>query len=207
MNIFELLFLAFVITTLFVLPVAFVQRKRKRGGSGRILRGIALFWAIYLALVVLVSAFKPQRLIPFGQDRCLDDMCFAVQNVETFGRIGLPSEPLNAQGTFYVVTIRVTNRSLGRTMSERGIRAVLTDEGKTFEVSPQGQRAWESTRTNSALTKQLAAGESVASTQVFDLPQSATDPKLLLTHGWTPGYLVIGESPIVHEPALQLLTR
>jgi len=207
MNIFELLFLAAVITTLVVVPAAFLQMIRERQGAKRVVLGVVSFWVLYLGVVIVVSALRPQRRIPFGQERCFDDMCFTVAHVETFGRLGVPSEPLPAKGVFYIVTIRVENRGRGRAQSEEGIRALLLDDGKQYRTSPEGQRAWEKTRSNSALTTQLAAGGSVVSAQVFDVPPTATSPELLLTHGFTPGYFVIGESPIVREPAIQLLSR
>ena len=164
------------------------------------LLALVVGWAGYLLIVGLVSATTPQRIVPMGQDRCFDEMCFAVVHAETASQLGPESQPAHANGMFYIVTVRVSSRSRGRAQSEGGLRAMLWEAGKSYDVSPEGQRAWEAANGETIrLTARLQPGESVTSVQVFDLPTQSTAPGLVLSHGFTPGYFVIGESPILPQ--------
>jgi len=97
----------------------------------------------------------------------------------------------------------VSSRSRGRVQSEGGLRALLWDSGKYYEVSSGGQQAWEAVNGETArLTVRLRPGESVQSVQVFDLPNDASAPGLALSHGFTPGYFVIGECPLFQKPTI-----
>ena len=164
---------------------------------------LGVVWAIYLLIVALVSLATPQRIVPLGQDRCFDEMCFAVVHTETASHLGPPIQRVSASGIFHVVTVRVSSRSRGRTQSERGLRAVLWDAGKSYEVSAEGQQGWEAENGETAsLAARLQPGQSVLCVQVFDLPKEAAAPGLVLSYGFTPGYLVIVESPLYHKPVL-----
>ena len=89
---FELLFLAFLLATVIALFVAVVLLMRGARQSGkRILLTLGVSWAVYLAVVAMVSRTTPQRIIPMGQDRCFDEMCFAVVHAETAAELGLPA--------------------------------------------------------------------------------------------------------------------
>jgi hypothetical protein len=108
---FELLFLFCVASSLILLLAAFVLKLRGgRTAVRRLLRGLGIAWIAHLSTVVLVAAVAPQRVIPRNQDRCFDEMCFAVINVQTVSQIG----NARATGTFYVVTMRISNRARGR---------------------------------------------------------------------------------------------
>lgn len=209
--VFELLlvglFLASLITLISVLVMAIRGRQRT---AMQTLRALGVGWAVYLVVVVAVAAAtasRPQRIIPMGQERCFDEMCFSVVDVRTVPELGPASEPVKAGGLFYVVTVRASSRSRGRPQSEGGLRALIWDSGKYYEASPNGQRAWEATNGETAkLTARLGPGESVQSVQVFDLPKDSAAPGLALSHGFTPGFFVIGECPLFHKPAILRLT-
>ena len=202
--IFELLFIAFFLASTIALIVALIAMIRGKVRVGtRMLLGLAACWAVYLLIVVLVSVATPQHSIPMGQERCFDEMCYTVVHAETAPKLGLTGQTVQANGRFYVVAIRVTSRSRGRAQSEGGLRALLWEAGKSYEVSPSGEQAWKAVNGKTAsLTTRLEPGASVTSVQVFDLPTGASTPGLILTHGITPGYLVIGESPIFGKPTL-----
>ncbi|MGB7265949.1 MAG: hypothetical protein WBC92_10585 [Terracidiphilus sp.] len=208
MMLFELFFLAFVFVSIVAAigGVAAVVRGARRTGK-RIFVGLAISWVVYFSVVAIVSATTPQRIIPIGQDGCFDEMCSAVIHAETAGELGPPGQTVKAQGIFYVITMRVSNLSRGRAQREGGLRALLWAAGKSYEVSPDGQSAWETANGATArLTAQLQPGESIESVQVFDLPKDALTPGLVLSHGFTPGYFVIGESPIFRKPTLMRIT-
>ncbi|HEV2485460.1 MAG TPA: hypothetical protein VGT08_08005 [Terracidiphilus sp.] len=202
--IFELLFLALLLaSSIALIGVLILVVLGKRRAGMRMLLAFVVGWAGYLLIVALVSAATPQRIVPMGQERCFDEMCFAVVHAETASQLGLESQAAHANGRFYIVTVRVSSRSRGRAQSEAGLRAMLWDAGKSYEVSLEGQSAWEEANGETAsLTARLQPGESITSVQVFDLPVQSTAPGLVLSHGFTPGYFVIGESPILRKPTL-----
>jgi len=84
---------------------------------------------------------------------------------------------------------------------------MLWDSGKYFEAMPNGQRAWEAANGETAkLTIHLSPGQSAQSIQIFDLPKDSSTPALVLSHGFTPGYFVIGACPLFHKPTVLRLT-
>ena len=207
--IFELLFLVLFLASLIALVGAVIMMTGRRRGNRapRLLRTLAVVWAVYLSIVFTVSATTPQRIVPLGQDICFDEMCFSVVRAEIFPQLGSGEHVVTTNGRFYVVTVRVSSHSRSRAQSEGGIHAELWDSGKYYGLSSEGQRAWETTNgPTRPLAARLQPGESVLSTQVFDVPRQSLSPSLILSHGFTPGYFVIGECPIFHKPTMQRLT-
>jgi hypothetical protein len=204
MRLSELFFVFLFLGTLVALAITVIMVVRQRWTSaGRLAMALAAGWAAYLGIVFAVAALTPQRVVEMNQDRCFDEMCFAVVRVETATQLGPGSRPVRAAGTFYVVTVQVSSRSRGRTQREQGLRAMLWDSGRYFSVSAQGQHAWEASHGKTAnLTAQLSPGETLLSVQVFDVPADVSTPGLVLTHGFTPGYFVIGECPLFHKPTI-----
>ncbi len=210
--VFELLLVGLFLASLIALVGAAAMAIRgSRRGAMRVLRMLGTGWAAYLLVVVVVAAAtaaRPQRIIPMGEERCFDEMCFSVAGVQEFPQLGSADRTVKADGTFYVVTVRMRSHSRGRAQSEGGLRALLWDAGKDYAVSADGQRAWEAVNGETArLTARLEPGESVESVKVFDAPKEASAPGLVLSHGFTPGFFVIGECPLFHKPTILKLTR
>jgi hypothetical protein len=207
MMVFELLFVGLFLASLIALiGVLILAVRRRRRTAMRGLGVLGAGWAVYLFVVVAVAVTmgaRPQRTIPVGQELCFDEMCFSVVNIQIVPQMGPASQFVKANGRFYVITVRVSSRSRGRVQSEGGLRALLWDSGKYYEVSSGGQQAWEAVNGETArLTVRLRPGESVQSVQVFDLPNDASAPGLALSHGFTPGYFVIGECPLFQKPTI-----
>lgn len=201
---FELLFLLLAAVTAITLIAGIVLALARRSCTAKkLLKGLAIGWGTYLAIVFLIAATTPQRVIPPSRDLCFDEMCFATVNLQTASQLGPASQPVRANGVFYIVTVRASSRARGRTQSEQGLGAVLWSPQRTYAISPQGQAAWNAMHPdNAALTARLAPGQSVLSDQVFDVPAQAGDFGLVFTHGFTPGYFVIGECPLLHKPTI-----
>ncbi len=139
-----------------------------------------------------------QSVVAPGQDRCFDEMCFAVVEAQA-----LNSSPAAPDLTMYIVTVRATSHSRGRTQAEGGLRARLYSDGEYFKVSEQAQSDYELQHGKTPqITQKLAPGESIVSVLVFAVPLNVTHPGLVLDHGFTPGYFVIGESPFFHAPEI-----
>jgi hypothetical protein len=197
---FELLFLFCVASSLLLLLAAFALKLRGRATPAKhLLHGLGIGWIAYLSTVALVAANTPQRVIPLDHDLCLDEMCFAVTNVQTASSIG--SAP--AAGIFYIVTVRVSNHARGRAQSEHALHARLWSPGRQYQQSPAGQSAWDAAHSrNLPLATRVQPGQSILSDQVFDVTAEASDSGLVLSNGFTPGYFIIGESAIFHPPTI-----
>lgn len=205
---FELLFLALILVSLIGFIAAGMIRIQKPNYAMRLLKVIVISWILYISIVFLVAAVTPQRIIPMHQDLCLDEMCFAVDNVRTTSQLNLGGQRVFANGNFKIVTIRVSSHARGRSQSEKGLHAFLWSQNKLYGVSSNGQVAWNASHfENALLTTRLRPDESVLSDQVFDLPVQVTESGLVLRNGFGPGYFVIGECPLFHKPTILRLSR
>ena len=206
---FELVFLFSVLVSVICLVTAVVLGALARpSASKRLLKALAVGWGAYLSIVFLVAAATPQRIIPMNQDLCFDDMCFAVVNVQTVPQLSSGGQPLRAEGVFYIVTVRVSNHARGRAMSEQGLHALLWSGGHEYQTSSAGQSVWDAGHPqNASLTTRLRPGQSVLSDHVFDVGIQASGLGLVLDSGFTPGYFVIGECPLFHNPTILRLSR
>jgi len=202
--VFELLFIVFVLISAVLCITAVVLAViRRRDRARRVLTNLGIGWIVYLSIVFLIAAVTPQQIIPANQDLCFDDMCFAVVGVQTASELGPSNQRVRAKGVFRIVTVRVSSRARRRLQSEGGLRALLWSPGREYQSSALGRSAWEATHHESvALTARLHPGQSIFSDQVFDVRRDAADLALVLTHGFTPEYFVIGECPLFHKPTI-----
>lgn len=202
MTIYELLFIVlFLATVAAVAGVLVLAATRRMGSAAKVLLTIGVVWSLYLTILAVSDATAHQFVIKAGEDHCFDEMCFAVVDNQVSSSLTRPNRAI------YVVTVRVTSRSRGRTQSEGGLRVRLYANGSYFNVSEQAQKEYDTTHgATPRITERLAPGESIQSVLVFDVPQDIR-PGLALDHGFTPGYFVIGESPFFHEPDIFQLSK
>jgi hypothetical protein len=205
---YELLFiLLFLASAAAVVIGVILWITKERRTATRILLSLAAVWGIYLVALGTSDALARQRVTRAGDDLCFDEMCFAVVGVQTQTQpssSGLPAKP---RSTLYVITVRVTSRSLGRPQAEGGLRARLYKDARFFNISERSQQAYDAQHgATPKLTQKLDPGESILSVLVFDLPSDITTPALTLDHGFTPGYFIIGESPFFHKPDILQLS-
>lgn len=196
---FELLLLALLPLSLAALGWALALTRRRRAAA-RALGVLGLGWAGYLAVVAAVAALQPRQVLGMNQELCFDEMCFAAVGVRLFTA---PPDAGAAPQRYLAVTIRIHSRSRGRAQSEGGLHARLWDGRGYRGESALGRRAYAAA--NGAvppLTARLQPGDSALAVALFDAPASAAPLGLVLDHGLTPGFLVIGESPWFHGPAL-----
>ena len=201
----EILFLGLVLVSILVLiTAAGLAIGGRRWAATRWLAALGIGWVVYLAIVFVGAARTPQQSVAFGQDLCFDEMCFAVVNVQTAREIGAA----RSQGVFHIVSMRVSSRARGKAQAELGIRAQLWSPEHRWEISPEGQRAWDAAHPqNRPLTARVQPGESVLSDQVFDVPERASPRGVVIEHGFGPAYLVVGECPLFHPPLIWRVGR
>jgi len=185
MSLFDLLFIALVLTSTGILVTALVMLLRgRRDEAAR----IALLWAgsavVYLVIVYAVALLKPRRYLTVGEERCWDDWCAAVDNSTR--------EP-NGTDVVYTTTLRLFSRARGVDQRANGVQLYLTDrEGRRWDPEPD-----ESALPFDTL---LHARESKTTTRRFHVPADARDVGLVMLHGTgSPVCLIIGEDGCMYN--------
>ena len=144
--------------------------------------------ALYLILFLLASLTSHTRELAVGEEKhiCEVDchLAYAVTGVQTVKQWNGKT----AQGTFYVVTVRVQFDS-NTIASWRPRDIPVYPNGRAVAlIDGQGRRYPAPV---DALTRKLIPGESYTTDFVFDLPSDATNPRLMLASGDWPTRLMI----------------
>jgi len=202
MTFFDLLLILVVLGTAAALVTAVVAVVLRRWVLARSLAvAVILVWAVYLGVGTVVAVKAPQHIMAVGEDRCFDEMCFAVT--------GWNRMPSTSSGRYwYLVDVRITNRSRGRAQREIGRKGVLVDRsGGVYEVSQAGMDA--STPPGAppypGLDAEVGAGQNLETRLVFDLPSNVDYPGFALGSNLklNPARIVIGdEDHFLHWPTV-----
>lgn len=179
MVLFELLLVGLVFITVCGLIALLVSAGTKHTLIARqIASFLAIAWSLYFAVLFAVAALTRPRVYAMNEQECFNDVCFAVRNA-------------SRGGTRLTVALHEENRSRGTPEGVPGLRARIWD-GRQY-YSPEN---------NADFGKVLKSGESADASLVFDIPEGVMPVGLVLDRGFTPRYLVIGESPLFHKPSL-----
>src|SRR5271165_3289865 len=202
MSIFDLLLILMVLATGVAIVIAIVALFLRRWtDAGRFLAGIVVVWAVYLGVGTVAAIKSPQHIMAPGEDRCFDEMCFAVT-----GYNRTPSR--NAGRSYYSVYVRITNRSRGRAQRELGRKGVVIDRsGRVYEVSTEGMHAKSPVDGLAfpGLDAEVGPGQSLETTLVFELPSEVDYPGFALGSnlGLNPARIVLGdEDHFLHWPTV-----
>jgi len=208
MTIFDLLFIIVVLASVAALTavVASALRGRLRQAV-KLLAMYGVCLAFYLGVIVVVSLASPQCILALGESCCFDDWCVAVEDVTLARELGQGERIARANGVFCVITLRLSNRARGRAQRASSAAVHLVDgQGRTYDISPQGQAAFEAQRGPTApLTSTLPVGQSLSTVQVFDLPDDAHAVGLTVEHpvGPSPELFIIGDdASLFHKPTI-----
>lgn len=186
-------------------------RRRRAGSLAAGLAGLIVFYVVTLVGVSLASrrhVLAPGEIKRFCGVYLDCHLGVSVDEVRTAATVGEPGRLLRAQGTFHIVTLRVSSDAKRATLSPYGLTAVVVDErGRRFERSREAERALPGAGTDPPLEQSVAAGESYTRTLVFDLPADATRPALSVTEQALPDvalewFLIGDEDSILHQPTL-----
>jgi len=185
MSIFDLLFLALVLTTLITLCFAVgfaLARRRER--SLRIFRRIALGAGLYFAVVIAVSFVAPRRSFDLGDTQCFDDWCVAATSYTSTGHS-------------YLIGLRISSRARRVSQRERNLSVYLTDR-ENHRYDPQLRPS------DVPLSSLLAPGESIELSRLFVVPAAARDLNLVINHegGFPIGWFIIGYDTWFRKPPL-----
>ena len=120
-------------------------------------------------------------------------------------QIGETPAAVNAQGSFCVVTIRVSSAARGKSQRAKDAAVYLIDSARhRYDPSPEGQRALDATGAGGQeLTTTMPPGGSFVRTVVFDVPRDTAGLGLVVTHGSFPGVLIVGDpQSFLHAPTV-----
>ncbi len=177
------------------ITISLVRKERRKAMRHSL--WIVAVWVVYMAILLWTSLTKPQKVVALGQDRCFDEMCFAVTGVQE-----LPGYLIRDGSKLIRVSVRISNHGKEKMQSEGLIQAYLIDK--------QGRRWEESTAVSGVqLRAKVAAGDSVMSQPVFKVAGDATGLGLIFTRGQRqPGVLVLGDSDsLLHQRTVVWLGR
>ncbi len=180
MSAFDLLFIILFLTTAATLLTAVATAWRgNRGRAGTLLRRLGIGAVLYFAVLLLVSAFTPQRYLGRGERECSDDWCIAVQAA---GRTRM------ADGLHYEVTLELSSRARRVPQRERFVAVYLRDaDGRRYPpVADPGAVPFDTL---------LQPGQAVAALRRFAVPADARILGLVVTRtGFAgPGCCIIGD--------------
>ena len=192
MNVFEPLFLLLVLVTIITLLTAAVLAVAGRTSrAARLLKRLAACVAVYMGIVIGVSAIGPRQEYPLGQRQCFDDWCIAVVEAQR-----MPT----SSGSSYEVSLRMSNRGRRRPMGEKGTVAYLVDaQGHRYDARTEAGRVPFDTI--------LPPGGSALSRLRFDVPSATDGLGLIYTHahGFPISWFIITEGGWFSQPAIMRL--
>jgi len=202
MTAFDLLLILMVLATVAGIAAALAAFAfHRRVFALRSLAVIVGAWVVYLGIGTAIALMTPQHIMSLGEDRCFDEMCFAVM-----GWNRIPST--NAGKAFYLVDVRISNHSRGRVQREIGRKGVLIDRGgRVYEVSTQGMHALSPA--NGApfpgLDAEVAPGQTLETKLVFELRDDVDYPGFALgsSLALNPARIMLGdEDHFLHWPTV-----
>jgi len=207
MTLFDLLLILLVLGSAATILVAvFALIFRRWIFVGKLLAGLVAVWIVYVCTGTAVAVLAPQHIMSVGEDRCFDEMCFAVTGVQRTASIESAGGATKAQGVFFIVDVRISNRG-GHAQRENGRNGVIVDQsGQVYPESQAGQLALsQADGPLPSLDSKVEAGQSVATKLAFDIPTSAAHPAFALGSDlkFNPARIVIAdEGHFLHKPTI-----
>lgn len=191
MTIFDLLFAVLFLVGVGSLLVALAAALRgRRARALVILRRLGIVAALYICVLLVVSALSPRRLLAIGDDQCSDDWCIAAQTVR---RDTTPAE------IRYEVAFRLSNRARRVAQRERFVAVYLRDQ-RDHRYGPVADASAVPFDTL------LAPGQALVAIRRFIVPAGAGEVGLVVAReggGWFPGCCIVGEQgSLFHRRAI-----
>jgi hypothetical protein len=154
----------------------------------------ALGWAaLYLVVLAGASLTSQETVLGLKERKAfcgfyLDcHVGVSVEDVQRVAHLGEGAGRVQADGVFYLVTVRVSSDAVNPSisLSLKNPKATLVDDaGATYGRSLDAERVLaEAKGVPVAFARSVSAGDSYAKTLVFDVPSDVRAPKLLVTQG------------------------
>jgi len=179
-TLFDLLFLASALAAIVSLILAGAAVIRGQTAKARaILQRLGIATIAYLALVLIVAATTPQKVLKVGDPWCFDDWCLSVRSV---------TQMPGPSGATYTISLRIFSDAKRVTQRAKGAWIYLIDQRGT-RYAPLANLS------DTPLDVLLEPGESVETSRTFMVPNGITGLGLVTGH---PGdYCSL--SPIIGE--------
>lgn len=152
----------------------------------------ALGWAaLYLVVLTGASLMSQETVLGLYERKAfcgfyLDcHLGVSVEDVQHATHLGEGADAVQADGVFYLITVRVDNDGVEARLPLQNPKATLTDaSGATYARSLDAERAFAAMEgVPMAFTRRVSAGDSYTKTLVFDVPLDVCAPRLLITKG------------------------
>jgi hypothetical protein len=195
------LFLVAVLGT-FALGAAFVLARllKKAAWARWIVRLEVAGLALYAILFLLASFTSKTRELAVGEEKHICEVDCHLAYAVTGVRTAQQWDGKTAQGTFYVVTVRV--RFDSNTIAQWRPRDMpLFPNGRMVALLDGQGRRYPAPVI--ALGRRLIPGEAYTTEFVFDVPADATNPRLVLASGdWPTRLMIAHENAFLHGKVL-----
>lgn len=199
MNVFDLIFIiGFLSAVIYAIRIAWLLATRRWPAARRQAKRLGAALALYGLIVIAVGLASPRRVLSAKTVLRYDDWCLSVDKTARSAFIE-PDVRAQPDHQFLIVTLKITNAARRvRQAAPAGALVYLVDENnRRYEVSERGQAALERAQSpQPALTTPIDAGDSFATTRVFEVPSDANGLALGHRHGSGsrfPGLFIIGE--------------
>lgn len=124
---------------------------------------------------------KEERIVKIRDEVIANDLAFTVTDISQAKSLGSSFTKADAQGTFNVVTLTIKNVGKETVTIDSSMMKIIDSEGRKFDRSVDGQTAKGLSQGKVDLfLQQVQPGLSVTGDLVFDLPDDATDLKLIV---------------------------
>ena len=156
--------------------------------------------ALYAVLFLVASITSKTRELAVGEEKHICEVDCHLAYAVTAVRTAHQWDGKTAQGTFYVVTVRV--RFDSNTIAKWRPRDLpLLPNGRMVALLDGQGRHYPAPVT--ALGRRLIPGEAYSAEFVFDLPPDATNPRLVLASGdWPTRLMIAHENAFLHGKVL-----
>lgn len=186
----------------------------RRYGRARVsLVALAGVGVVYLGFVLVFSLVSSERVLAQGEEKyfCEIDchLAYSVAGVRRAKTLGEGTNQATARGEFLVVTMKTrfdetttsVNRGDGQLYPNPRRAIVYDTDGRSYTLSDEGRHALASAGgAGMSLDTPLRPGESYTTELVFDLPNDARDPVLLLNESSPETHFIIGhENSLLHK--------
>ena len=145
---------------------------------------VAIVAAIGVSLVAMLAVLnRKDQTVGLNQEIQYDDFAFSVQGVRKVNSLGSGESQTNAEGVYYVVTLKIANHAKRVDFTFKRASAILVDgAGREFHLSENGQQSLDATHSNNC-SGPIPAGASCTTELAFELPENAHASLLRMSEG------------------------
>ncbi len=179
----------------------------------------AAWSAVYLVVLLAVSLASHEKVLGWHQFKRFCGLyldCHAmvsVLNVETARSLGEGERQVEADGVFYIVTVRQGSDAKRVLIAvDHPVAVVIDEDGRRYHRSARGERALaRGEGPLPALGRAVEAGDAYTTKLIFELPEDVRAPRLNIVEGhWltrlSEFFLIGDEDSFLHKPTTFRLT-